>query len=406
MTQDNVNPKVKDKSSSKKKKTKVFGLMTKRRWFAVAIFLCGITWSYTVGPPLNTVHVANEYYQDPISYDYSTVAVYEETPLIDNLFKPKFLKDLWIAQVGAHYGTIESPIWFDEKLLFSDVEKNTILHYTPTTGTQLFLSNFNNQTVNNNLMYPGPSGLLRHPKHPHLLYICHQGLRTIFLYDSKKNKFKVVASHYEGNKFNSPKDLVLSPDNKHIYFTDSSLGLIQKNKKLLTSEIGFNGIYRISIDEDNKKVDLLSKSLLDPTYLLLSNDKKLLFVANCVQNEFEINIFLINNNEINLKETWNANKIYQNVHNKNLLQFKGQKTCIDGMTLHPKGHILFGCYQNKVCILNEKNGKLEAIIKLADGVHMTDLGIVNAVYENITQPMLYITSNYSLWEMQLRPFTP
>jgi len=298
--------------------------MTKRRWFAVVIFLCSVTWSYTAGPPLNTAYISNGYYRDPVPYDYSSVTVAGNTELIDSIFTPTFWKELWIGQSGSHFGVIDGMTWFNDRLLVSDGEKNNILSYTPISGTQIFLT-FDEKNSNKNSLHRGPAGLLQHPKNRHTLYISHQGERKIILYDTKNNKTKDIASHYNGKKLNSPKDLILSPDNKYIYFTDPPYGFVEKGKKQenekinvrnaksyidTKSEIGHNGIYRVAIDGENK-VELLDSTLQRPNYLLLSKDKKLLYVSNCIQNDFEIHVFQIDNDmKIKLKEIWDEKKSF------------------------------------------------------------------------------------------------
>jgi len=49
-----------------------------------------------------------------------------------------------------------------------------------------------------------------------------------------------LANKYEGNRFNSPNDVIVGPDGA-IYFTDPTLYLVKGEKQ----EISFQGVYRL-----------------------------------------------------------------------------------------------------------------------------------------------------------------
>ena len=77
-------------SKKKKRPQKIFGVMTKRRWFGVVVFLSAMLWSYTAGPPLPDSIICNRYFLDGTSYDYKTVAFEGNINLIDRIFKRGF----------------------------------------------------------------------------------------------------------------------------------------------------------------------------------------------------------------------------------------------------------------------------------------------------------------------------
>lgn len=76
-----------DAAPKRKRPQKIFGVMTKRRWFGVVVFLSAMLWSYTAGPPLEDSIVCNQYFLDGTAYDYKTVAFEGDIQLIDTLFR-------------------------------------------------------------------------------------------------------------------------------------------------------------------------------------------------------------------------------------------------------------------------------------------------------------------------------
>ena len=58
---------------------------------------------------------------------------------------------------------------------------------------------------------------------------CASVLRAIIRV-TQDGKYTVLADHFEGNKFNSPNDVVIGPDGA-IYFTDPTLDLSKEEKQ-------------------------------------------------------------------------------------------------------------------------------------------------------------------------------
>jgi sugar lactone lactonase YvrE len=105
--------------------------------------------------------------------------------------------------------------------------------------------------------------------------MCQHGNRAIgklvSLNDSLQPEFELLATNYQGKRFNSPNDLTYD-QNGNLYFTDPSYGLGSEK-----SEIGFNGVYFF-----NKKggVILLDSTIENPNGIAVSQDNKTLYVAD------------------------------------------------------------------------------------------------------------------------------
>jgi gluconolactonase len=103
----------------------------------------------------------------------------------------------------------------------------------------------------------------------HRLIDCASVLRAI-IEVTPDGKYKVLADHYDGKKFNSPNDVIVGPDGA-LYFTDPTLDLVADEKQ----EIPFQGVYRL---DANGNVQLLTKDLTQPNGLAFSPDGKRFYV--------------------------------------------------------------------------------------------------------------------------------
>ena len=98
---------------------------------------------------------------------------------------------------------------------------------------------------------------------------CASVLRAI-IEVTPDGKYKILADHYDGKKFNSPNDVIVGPDGA-LYFTDPTLDLVAGEKQ----EIPFQGVYRL---DAKGNVQLLTKDLTQPNGLAFSPDGKHFYV--------------------------------------------------------------------------------------------------------------------------------
>jgi gluconolactonase len=88
---------------------------------------------------------------------------------------------------------------------------------------------------------------------------------------------KVLASHYDGKRFNSPNDVVVKSDGS-IWFTDPSYGIDSEYEgDASKSEIGARNVYRIGPDG---KIKLMIADMVQPNGLAFSPDESILYVAD------------------------------------------------------------------------------------------------------------------------------
>ena len=113
----------------------------------------------------------------------------------------------------------------------------------------------------------------------HRLIDCASVLRAIIAV-TPDGKYKILADHYEGKKFNSPNDVIVGPDGA-LYFTDPTLDLVAGEKQ----EIPFQGVYRL---DDKGNVRLLTKDLTQPNGLAFSPDGKHFYIDDSEQRNIRV----------------------------------------------------------------------------------------------------------------------
>ncbi len=185
-----------------------------------------------------------------------------------------------IEIIAKGYTWSEGPVWVSAKqmLLFSDVPENKIYEWKEGDTAKLYLTPSGYTGSVKRIGGEDGSNGLTLDKNGNLL-LCQSGNRQIVrlnaALDSPKAEFTVLASNYNGKKFNSPNDLVTDSRN-NIYFTDPIYGLPQHENDS-TRELNFEGVYKIT---PNGKLSLLIDSIQRPNGIALSNDEKILYVAS------------------------------------------------------------------------------------------------------------------------------
>lgn len=176
----------------------------------------------------------------------------------------------------------EGPLWIPggEYLIFSDVPQNTVYKWKEGEGISVYLTPSGYTGSRERGGETGSNGLTLDPQGR--LVLCQHGDRRVARMDAPldnpKPNFATIAGEYEGEKFNSPNDLVYHSDGS-LYFTDPPYGLEQRMDDPL-KELDFQGVYRVSPDGELTVVVL---DLPRPNGIALSPDEKTLYVAQSHQ---------------------------------------------------------------------------------------------------------------------------
>lgn len=192
-------------------------------------------------------------------------------PALDGLIAP----DARIETLASGFTWSEGPVWIAEGayLLFSDVPENRIHRWSERDGASVFMepSGYDGPDASG-FREPGSNGLILGPAGSILM--ADHGNRAVARVDLTTRAKTLLATQYEGKRFNSPNDLVQAADGS-IFFTDPPYGLKDMDQSPL-KEQAHNGVYRLAPDGG---VSLVVADLTFPNGVALSPDQRNLYVA-------------------------------------------------------------------------------------------------------------------------------
>jgi gluconolactonase len=166
-----------------------------------------------------------------------------------------------VEKIWGGFSFVEGPLWVDTLgLLFSDIPANKVYRWSLDSTITVYLTPSGNS---NGLALDGQGRLL----------LAQHGPRQVARVEDN-GTLSPLATHYDDKRLNSPNDLAVKSDGS-IFFTDPPYGLMDQGG---TSELGYNGIYRISPSGD---VQLLDNSLYRPNGIAFSPDESKLYVSDC-----------------------------------------------------------------------------------------------------------------------------
>jgi gluconolactonase len=180
-----------------------------------------------------------------------------------------------IAQ-GLDFG--EGPVWNAKEgsLYWTDIAGDTIWKWTPGVGSQVFMSP------------TGKADGLTFDREGRLV-VAGWSSRRVWRVE-RDGSTTTLASHYRGQKINTPNDIVVKSDGA-IYWTDSVGGLyvpgFQYEEQDVQRYLDWQGVYRIS--PDGKEVTLLVDDSGIPNGLCFSPDESLLYVNDT--DRYHIRVF-------------------------------------------------------------------------------------------------------------------
>lgn len=285
--------------------------------------------------------------------------------------------------IGEGFEWTEGPLWLpsENKLIFSDIPRNSIFEWTEKDGIKLYLKPAGYTGEENRGGEPGSNGLLLNGKNE--LILCQHGDRRIAKMVSEiahpKAEYKTLSGSYQGKKLNSPNDAVFHPGGE-LYFTDPPYGL-ELNADDPKKELDFQGVYKI--DKTGKTI-LLTDELSRPNGIAFSPDYKKLYVANSDPGKAIWMVYDIDENGL-----LNNGKIFFDV----TAQTKTLKGLPDGMKVHRNGWI-FATGPGGVLIFTPEGEHL--------GTIFTGVATANCAF-NDDYSALFITADDYLLRVKLKP---
>jgi len=263
---------------------------------------------------------------------------FPELFIFDDQFEKYFSDKNEIELIISNKYFLEGPVWVDAiaGLLVSDIPANKIYFWNEKEGLSVWLepSGFTNGL----LLDDAGDLLLMQGNHASASETKRQ-IGKIVHPESNKTITDFIPN-YNGKKFNSPNDIVLSPKGM-LYFTDPPYGLPNADNDVL-KELSFNGVYKI----ENNKVELLIDSLQRPNGIGLSPDARFLYVTDTENGRVV---------------TYELNEKGDIIKSVDFIDFKGiadranssSMPFFDGMTISKKGVILL-CGYNGIWFVSPK----------------------------------------------------
>ena len=273
----------------------------------------------------------------------------------------------------------EGPTWnkISDELLFVDNLQNKVLSWSPVNGVKDYILEAGNTgyapNLGNGLL--GPNGLALDSSGN--LFICQVGDRRVAktsIDSQNKQDFTTVADNYQGNRLNSPNDIIVSKEGD-IYFTDPAFAFFDPQRFQFVEselrELDFNGVFKLS--KGDSELIALDDGPGVPNGLGLSPDEKFLYV-NKMGAPFS------NSDSEILKIDLDTNQSETLFNGNDLVAKYSDGTDFDGMVVHSSG-LIFTAGPGGLLVISSE-GELMARINTGQ--------ITNCTF-NDDESYLYIT---------------
>lgn len=288
---------------------------------------------------------------------------------IDPAFDKLVLKNTHLDQVWTGSRWAEGPVYFGDGkyLLFSDIPNNRIIRFDETDQAGSVWSNDSGNSNGNTRDRQGR------------LVTCQHRLRRVVRteYDGSQT---VLADNYQGNRLNSPNDVVVSSDGA-VWFTDPTYGIDSDYEgDAAPSEVEGSNVYRI--DPKSGEVAIAADDFVKPNGLAFSADEKTLFIADTGATHVEngprhIRRFAVNDGKLSGGEIFSVS----------------DAGLYDGFRLDVQGNIWSSAADGVHCI--NPDGKLIGKIHVPETV-------ANVCFGGPKRNRLYITATTSLYMTYVR----
>lgn len=171
------------------------------------------------------------------------------------------LQELEVVQLAGEMSFTEGPVWVpaQDALLFSDIPASRLMRWSEAEGLSVHAESEN------------PNGNLLDLEGR--LLTCRHGARDLVRTEAD-GSLRVLASHYEGARFNSPNDVAVDSDGA-LWFTDPPWGLGDWEAE---RELDGHWVYRLE-PESGELRRVLDHTIM-PNGIAFAPDESVLYVAD------------------------------------------------------------------------------------------------------------------------------
>jgi len=274
------------------------------------------------------------------------------------------IERLW---TGARWS--EGPAWFaaGRYLIWSDIPNNRMMRWDETDGSVSVFRQPSNNSNGNTVDQQGR------------LVSCEHLSRAVSRTEHD-GTITVLASHFEGNRLNSPNDVVVKSDGA-IYFTDPSYGILMDYEgERADSEIDACNVYRI--DPNTGGCAAVATDYMKPNGLAFSPSEQYLYVSDTGKSHDENGPAHIRRHEVQPNGSLSVGEEFAECRNG----------LFDGFRLDTMGRIWTSAADGVHC-LNE-NGQLIGKILIPEFV-------ANVCFGGAKLNRLFICGTTSLYSVYL-----
>jgi gluconolactonase len=187
--------------------------------------------------------------------------------VLDDRFQGLHIGSARLEKLAEGCRWAEGPAYFPagRYLIWSDVPNDRMMRFDETSGAVSVFRHSSGYSNGNTVDRQGR------------LVTCEHGNRRVTRTEHD-GSITVLASHYQGQRFNSPNDVVVKSDGS-IWFTDPAYGIDSDYEgHKAESEIGDFHVYRI--DPHTGDVRVVADDFVRPNGIAFSPDERRLYVAD------------------------------------------------------------------------------------------------------------------------------
>lgn len=199
-------------------------------------------------------------------------------PALDAVIPPGAV----LEKVAGDFGFTEGPIWADGTIRFSDLTGNKLYEIGPDGKPKLLLDKSGGKDTTPPGSFQGSNGSVVDQDGSVLMgrHGARDIVRTTRNPDGTLSVTPFLSKNGDGDRFNSPNDMVFAPDGS-LWITDPPYGMLGQDKDP-AKEAKYNGVYRYK----DGKVTAVIKDIPRPNGIGFSPDGKKLYISNCEPDMF------------------------------------------------------------------------------------------------------------------------